>query len=65
METTRIEALRSAPMDTWVALADDESRIVATGSSFSEAQRLAAEKGVTDPIILKTPLEWIDRVLLA
>ncbi len=55
----RLEALRSAPMNTWVALSEDESKIVAVGSTFAEAVSNSEHAGVADPLIVKTPSAWI------
>lgn len=54
----RLEALRLAPLDTWVALSEDESEIVAVARTYSEVVALSRKNGVTDPVILKTPSEW-------
>ena len=54
----RLEALRSAPLDSWIALSEDESKIVAVGKTYSEAVAKCESAGVTDPIILKTPASW-------
>ena len=54
----RLEALRSAPLGSWVALSEDESRIVATGKTYSEAAENSECAGVSDPIIIKTPDRW-------
>lgn len=54
----RLSLLRTAPLDAWVALSQDESRIVATGSDYDEVARRADEAGETDPVILKTPPAW-------
>ena len=54
----RLEALRSAPLGSWVALSEDESRIVATGKTYSEAAENSERAGVSDPIIIKTPDRW-------
>ena len=54
----RLNLLRSAPLDAWIALSQDESRIVATGDDYDEAARKAEEAGETDPVILKTPPVW-------
>jgi hypothetical protein len=56
---SRFELLRKAPLDSWVALSEDESRIVATGSTYSEAVRNSENAGIDDPIILKTPKQWL------
>jgi hypothetical protein len=57
--TARIEALRNAPRNSWVALSEDESRIVATAPSYAEAVKKSAEAGVEDPVLVKTPAEWL------
>jgi len=54
----RLNLLRSAPLDAWVALSQDESHIVATGTDFEEVARRADEVGEADPVILKTPPVW-------
>lgn len=55
----RTEALRSAPLDSWVALSDDETRIVATGKTYEEAVKKSEEAGVAEPILIKTPHQWL------
>jgi len=57
--TARLEALRSAPLNAWVALSEDESRIVATGASYAEVVAKSENAGVTDPVIVKTPPRWL------
>jgi len=57
--TARLELLRSAPLDTWIALSEDESRIVATGVSYAEVAGNSERAGVDDPVILKTPIRWL------
>ncbi|HMC32387.1 MAG TPA: DUF5678 domain-containing protein [Candidatus Angelobacter sp.] len=57
-ETARLELLRSAPLNSWVALSQDESRIVATGTTYSEVVELSERAGETDPLIIKTPEQW-------
>ena len=54
----RLEALKSAPLNSWVALSTDESKIVAVGSSYAEAVERSEKAGVDDPLILKTPPDW-------
>ena len=48
--TARLEALRSAPLDRWVALSQDETRIVAVGQTFSEVSAKCDEAGEKDPL---------------
>lgn len=55
----RLEALRSAPLDSWVALSDDESMVVATGSTYDEVVLNSEKAGVSDPILVKTPKVWM------
>jgi hypothetical protein len=53
----RLETLRSAPLDRWIALSEDESRIIAVGASYTEVSKLSDEAG-EEVIILKTPTAW-------
>jgi hypothetical protein len=57
-EDARLDVLRSAPLNSWIALSEDESQIVAVGSTYSEVVRNSEEAGVSDPIIIKTPKAW-------
>jgi hypothetical protein len=57
--TRRLEALRSAPLDSWVALSEDESKVVAVGSSYEEVVKKSEGAGESDPVIVKTPKRWI------
>lgn len=59
MNDPRFELLKSAPLDSWIALSEDESRIVAVGRSYSEAVEKSESAGVTDPVLVKTPKEWL------
>lgn len=56
--TRRLELLRSAPLNKWIALSEDESEIVAIGDTFGEVSERSDRAGVSDPLILKTPEEW-------
>ncbi len=57
-EAARLEALRSAPLNNWVALSEDETRIIAVGATYSEAAEESECAGVSDPVIIKTPPQW-------
>ena len=59
----RVRALLSAPPDSWVALSEDETRVVASGDTFEEVCIKAEAEGVSEPIIVKTPKDWTVRVL--
>jgi hypothetical protein len=54
----RLKLLQSAPLDKWIALSEDESKIVAVGDTFTEASDLSDAAGENDPVILKTPTAW-------
>ena len=54
----RFEALKSAPLDSWVALSQDETKIVAVGSTYDEAVKKSESAGVSDPVLVKTPKAW-------
>ena len=55
----RLEALRKAPPNAWLALSDDESRVVGVAQTYEEAVELAAKSGVDDPVLIKRPAEWL------
>ncbi len=55
----RLKALRNAPLDSWIALSEDESKIVAVGKSFEEVTRNSESAGVEDPLVIKTPKSWL------
>jgi hypothetical protein len=55
----RLEALRSAPLNSWIALSEDETKVVAVGATYEEVVRNSERAGVSEPIILKTPERWL------
>lgn len=55
----RSEALRNAPLDAWVALSDDETRIVATANTYAELVSELDRIGDDTAVILKTPDDWL------
>jgi len=59
----RLAALASAPLDRWIALSADESRVVADGESFEAVVNAAERRGEQDPLILRVPEDWTPRVL--
>ena len=61
----RIDALRSAPPNGWAAFSDDEERLIAYGSTYDEVVKNAEELGVSEPVVVKIPENWHDRVLAA
>jgi len=59
LNTPRSEALRGAPLDSWIALSEDETRVVATGATYEEVAKRLDEAGDRDSVILKTPKSWL------
>ena len=59
LNTPRGEALRGAPLDSWIALAEDETRVIATGATYEEVAKRLDEAADKDSIILKTPKSWL------
>ena len=59
LNTLRSEALRGAPLDSWIALTEDETRVIATGATYSEVSKQLDDAGIEDSIIIKTPPSWI------
>ena len=59
----RLSALTSAPLDRWIALSADESRIVAEGDTFEEVANVVERSGEQDPLIIRIPDDWTPRIL--
>jgi hypothetical protein len=59
----RIDALRNAPPDGWVALSEDEQRLVAYGPTYDEVVQKSRENGVTEAVVVKVPENWNDLAL--
>jgi hypothetical protein len=59
----RLKLLRSAPLNSWVALSEDESRIVATGATCAEVVERCDRAGISNPLLLKTPEQWLPLAL--
>jgi hypothetical protein len=55
----RLDLLRSAPLNKWIALSEDESKIVAVGETYGEVSAMSDLAGIADPVILKTPQDWV------
>lgn len=59
----RLNLLRSAPLNSWIALSADETRIIATGSTFLEADEAAKKTGEQGYFLTKTPDVWLPRAM--
>jgi len=55
----RIAAVLTAPLHAWVALSDDETRLVAHGATYQDVVEKLEKIGDDTSIILKTPPSWI------
>jgi len=58
----RLRILRDAAPNSWIALSEDEGRLVAAAATYEEVVMLAAKEGVEDPVLIKTPDEWVPLV---
>lgn len=60
---SRIKALRGAPPNGWAAFSADESKLVAYGLTYEDAVAKAEKEGEKDPVLVKVPDDWTERVL--
>ncbi len=56
------QMLLDSPRNCWLALTEDESKIVATGLTPDEAEAKAKKEGVDDPLLVWSPENWTPRV---
>lgn len=59
----RVEILQQAPRDSWIALSEDEEKIVANGKTFSEAVEAAKKAGEPEPVLIHVPQSWTPVVI--
>ena len=50
------ELLAGIRPGTWVAISEDQQKVLGTGRTLREALRRAKEKGEKDPFILRVPV---------
>lgn len=48
----------------WVALSNDEDRVVAYSSDLDEALKVAAERGEANPVITRVPENGADSIII-
>jgi len=58
----RVAILRASKPDSWIALSADESRVVGKGDTYAEAVAAASQSNETDPVLIKTPVDWATKV---
>lgn len=56
------EVLRNASRDCWLALNEEQNRVVGRGETIKEAVAEAKKNGIDDPIITWSPKIWTARV---
>jgi hypothetical protein len=54
----RLRILREAPRDCWIAIVEEQSRIVASGPEFSDVVDEAERLGFSDPLMIRTARVW-------
>jgi len=54
----RLKALQGVPLDSWVALSHDESRVIAVGRDYADVSAKVDAAGEADVLMLKTPPSW-------
>jgi hypothetical protein len=59
----RIDALRQAPPNGWAAFSEDEEKLVAYGATYDEVVASAERQGISEPVVVKIPENWNDRIL--
>jgi len=63
IENPRLQLLRSAPLDSWIAMSEDETRIIAVGKTLMSADAAAKLTGEESYFLTKTPEAWLPRAL--
>jgi hypothetical protein len=59
----RLAALATAPLNRWIAMSAEETRIVADADTFEEVSKAAERNGEDDPVIIRIPENWTARTL--
>ena len=59
----RLQVLREAEPNSWIAFSKDESSVVAKAHSYLQAVQRADELGEQDPVLVHVPDEWLPLVL--
>lgn len=62
-DAERLAVLENAPLDKWIALSKDETRIIAEGDTYLDVVAAIEESDESDPLIVRVPEDWTPRVL--
>lgn len=56
------QMLLESPKNCWLALNEEENKVVGAGPTLNEALSTARNNGVEDPLLFWSPKEWTPRV---
>lgn len=59
----RIKILQEVPKDSWVVFSEDESKFLGYGSTYEEAVLQAEKRAESEPVLVKIPENWMERIL--
>ena len=59
----RLQILRTAKPNSWIAFSADEERVIAVGLTFEDAIGAAKESGESDPLLTFIPPNWAPALL--
>lgn len=59
----RLQILKEATPNTWLAFSSDESQVVGRGETFGAAADAAEKSGEQDPVIMLVPPTWSPTLL--
>jgi hypothetical protein len=62
-DAARLEILRAAKPNSWIAFNEDETQVVGEGKTMKKAWEQAKRNGFDDPIVWRIPRDWRPRVL--
>lgn len=59
----RLQILRKATPNSWIAFSADEERVIAAGLTFEETIGAAEKSGEKDPLLTFIPPNWAPALL--
>jgi hypothetical protein len=62
-DATRLQFLRDAKPNSWLAVSEDGYELLGQGDTPEEALEQAKKKGCEDPVLTMVPPEWRPRIL--
>lgn len=62
---SRVELLVGAARNAWLALNEDETKIVGKGATLEEAMAEARKNGVSDPVVIWSPKKWVQSIYMS